>query len=249
MTLRPLFSRTVAALVALLFAMTLPFSSTFAASGSSTNAGKLARSVQATKRRSAGRVVRRKKARVASKRGSIKRKARKPRSTKKVARKRVRRTFHLNGSGRKASRKLRKSKRGVSSKKRWVVRSRKMVKVARGPVEPKLIKAAYSAIETGKLKTKAQFECIPDELKAVLGQVAAKWGTVTVNSSHRTRAHNRKVGGKRRSFHLKCQAADFSVAGSHRGIVAFLKKHPLVGGYKRYRAGHFHIDVGPKRTW
>ena len=241
-------------LLALLFVLALPFGTAHSASGSSTNAGKLARTAKAAQRRAGGRVVRRKKARVTSKRGSIKRKARK--GTKKVARKRVRRTFHLKGSGRKASRKMRKasrkmrkSKRRVPSKKRQVVRSRKMAKIARGPVEPKLVKAAYSAIETGKLKTKAQFECIPDELKAVLGQVAAKWGTVTVNSSHRTRAHNRKVGGKRRSFHLKCQAADFSVVGSHRGIVAFLRKHPLVGGYKRYRAGHFHIDVGPKRTW
>lgn len=255
MILRTSLIRCLAGLTALLFVLALPFGATYAASGSSTNAGKLARSAQA-KRRAGGRVVRRKKARVTSKRGSKKRAATKKRARKKVARrstkKRIRRTLRVRKSSKKASRRLGRSKKRVAQAKRRIraVRPTKpMAKVARGPVEPKLVKAAYNAMESGKLKTKVQFDCIPDELKAVLGQVAVRFGTVTVNSSHRTRAHNRRVGGKSRSFHLKCQAADFNVAGSHRGIVAFLRKHPMVGGYKRYPAGHFHIDVGPKRTW
>ena len=241
--------RSLAALLALVMVVVTPFGTTFAASGSSTNAGKLARS-SSVARRSAGRVVRRKKTRTTSRRASVKKRAGKKRVSKRRSAKRrtakrrsvKRRTAKRVRSGRKAARRLSKSRRHVRSR-------RKMARVDRGPVEATLVKAAYSAMETGKLQTKAQFECIPDELKAVLGQIAERWGTVTVNSSHRTLAHNRRVGGKPRSFHLKCQAADFSVKGSHKGLVAFLKDHPLVGGYKRYRAGHFHIDVGPKRTW
>lgn len=238
--------RLAALLVALLFALALPFGAGFAASGSSTNAGKLARSAKVS-RRAGGRVVRRNKARASSRRGSVKRKAAKRSAGKRRVTKR--RTVRKGRkSGKRIARKLRKSKRRVATKRR-ARPTRRMAKVDRGPVEPKLIKAAYTAKKNGRLLSRAPFECIPDELKAVLGQVAARWGTVVVNSSHRSKAHNRRVGGKSRSFHLKCEAADFSVAGSHKGLVAFLRKHPLVGGYKRYPAGHFHIDVGPKRSW
>ena len=241
--------RLICAVTALLFTLALPFGATYAASASSTNAGKLARSAAAGTRRSAGRVVRRKgRTKVTSKRASNKRSAGKRVAKRSVRKKRIRRVLRV-GKASKTSRKLRKSKRRVASTKRRVRTGAKMAKVARGPVEPKLIKAAYQAKKSGKLLSRAPFKCIPDELKAVLGQVAERWGTVVVNSSHRSKAHNRRVGGKSRSFHLRCEAADFSVRGSHKGLVAFLRSHPLVGGYKRYRAGHFHIDVGPKRTW
>ena len=242
--------RLVAGLVALFFALTLPFGSGFAASGSSTNAGKLARSATVS-RRAGGRVVRRNKARASSRRASKKRTSKRSAAKRRVAKKR---RVTRKRSGKRIARTLRKSKRRASTKRRAATKRRarptaRMAKVDRGPVEPKLIKAAYTAKKNGRLLSRAPFECIPDELKAVLGQVAERWGTVVVNSSHRSKAHNRRVGGKSRSFHLKCEAADFSVAGSHKGLVAFLRKHPLVGGYKRYPAGHFHIDVGPKRSW
>lgn len=126
----------------------------------------------------------------------------------------------------------------------------RMAHVERGPVPAKFLRAALTGKKTGRIRSAAPWECIPPALKAVLGEVAQKFGPVTVNSSHRSKARNKRVGGKSRSFHLKCQAVDFKVHSRKRGLSKFLRNHKLVGGWKRYaRTGHYHIDTGPKRTW
>ncbi len=112
------------------------------------------------------------------------------------------------------------------------------------------VKASYAAAAGARVATAGKpWDCVPGRLKAVLGQVARKYGRVTINSTHRSRVYNRKIGGKRGSYHLKCQAVDFRVHGSTKGLTGFLARHDLVGGYKRYSSGFYHIDTGPKRTW
>lgn len=103
--------------------------------------------------------------------------------------------------------------------------------------------------KAGRLRINAAWKCVPPRLKKVINQIRVKYGPVTINSTHRTRRHNRMVGGKRRSYHLRCQAVDFRVHANTRGLTRWLARHPLVGGYKRYRSGFYHIDTGPKRTW
>ncbi len=91
--------------------------------------------------------------------------------------------------------------------------------------------------------------CVPWRLKRVLRRVASKYGNVTVHSTYRTWWHNRKVGGARRSKHRLCMAVDFSVDGNMAAAYRYVSRHPSVGGYKRYKSGHIHIDTGAKRTW
>jgi hypothetical protein len=91
--------------------------------------------------------------------------------------------------------------------------------------------------------------CLNDTLRKIVGEVAAGFGPVTVNSTCRSRSHNAKVGGAKRSQHLTGDAVDFSIAGDVRTVLAFLKHHREVGGLKHYSDGHFHIDTGPRRTW
>ncbi len=112
------------------------------------------------------------------------------------------------------------------------------------------VKASYAAAAGARVATAGKpWDCVPGRLKAVLGQVARKYGRVTINSTNRSKVLNRKVGGKRGSYHLKCAAVDFRVNGSTKGLIRFLANHDLVGGYKRYGSGFYHIDTGPKRTW
>ena len=99
------------------------------------------------------------------------------------------------------------------------------------------------------MRINAPWKCVPARLKRVLNQISKRFGPVTINSTARSRRHNRLVGGKRRSYHLRCQAVDFRVRGRTKGLKRWLARHPSVGGYKRYRTGFFHIDTGPKRTW
>lgn len=92
--------------------------------------------------------------------------------------------------------------------------------------------------------------CVPPRLKVVLRKVSRNFGPVSVHSTHRWPAENRRKGGKPKSYHLKCRAVDFSVKGDPDGVLEFLKSQPEVGGYSRYaRQKFYHIDTGPRRTW
>lgn len=91
--------------------------------------------------------------------------------------------------------------------------------------------------------------CVPGRLKRVLNRLSRRFGTVTVTSTNRWWLENWAKGGARRSYHRGCRAVDFTVPGSPSKVVAFLKSQRGVGGYKYYPSGHYHIDVGPRRTW
>lgn len=92
-------------------------------------------------------------------------------------------------------------------------------------------------------------DCLPRALVNVIYEIAEKFGDVRIISTHRSPRHNARVGGASKSFHLECRAIDFAVAGSHKGLVEFVRNRREVGGFKRYPHGFLHIDNGPRRTW
>jgi len=91
--------------------------------------------------------------------------------------------------------------------------------------------------------------CLNNSLTTVIYQIANAFGPVTVNSTCRSRGHNARVGGARRSQHLTGDAVDFRVPGGAREVYAFLRASGLVGGLKHYGGGLFHIDSGARRSW
>ena len=93
--------------------------------------------------------------------------------------------------------------------------------------------------------------CVPRRLKKVLRRTAHHYGDVHVHSSYRSRRHNRRIGGAKKSWHRKCKAVDFSVRGAPMGeVYGFVRSQKEVGGRKLYPGGrHIHIDTGPKRSW
>lgn len=101
----------------------------------------------------------------------------------------------------------------------------------------------------GGIRWVANAACLNGSLRAVIASVAATFGSVTVSSTCRSRAHNRRVGGSSRSWHLTGNAADFRVHGHRGGVMAYLRSHGSVGGLKHYGGGLFHIDSGPRRGW
>lgn len=101
----------------------------------------------------------------------------------------------------------------------------------------------------GGVRWAASSSCLNGALAAVVQQVADSYGSVTVNSTCRSKAHNRKVGGAPRSQHLTGNAVDFRVHGNVGAAYAFLRSNAALGGVKHYGGGLFHIDTGPKRTW
>lgn len=94
--------------------------------------------------------------------------------------------------------------------------------------------------------------CFPSRLRNVLNKVRARYGAAAiVSSGYRSRNHNRRVGGARRSMHMQCKAADIRVPGVNKYQLArYLKSIPSVGGVGTYGCnGSVHVDVGPKRQW
>ena len=81
----------------------------------------------------------------------------------------------------------------------------------------------------------------------VVADVATKFGLVSIESTHRTRGHNGRAGGAPHSLHLSCRAVDFRVRARSRGVMAYLRSRPEVGGLKIYRTGIIHIDNGERR--
>lgn len=101
----------------------------------------------------------------------------------------------------------------------------------------------------GGVRWVASAGCLAGSLKSVVYQVASKFGPVTVNSTCRSKARNRAVGGAGKSKHLSGQAVDFRVAANVSAVYAYLKSSGTVGGLKHYGGGLFHIDTGPRRSW
>jgi hypothetical protein len=91
----------------------------------------------------------------------------------------------------------------------------------------------------------ANADCLNSELRAVLADVAANYGSVTVNSTCRSHSHNAAVGGAAHSYHLSGNAVDFRVHGNVAAAASFLNAR--VGGLKHSGDGLFHIDTGPRR--
>lgn len=101
----------------------------------------------------------------------------------------------------------------------------------------------------GGIRWAASSGCLNGALRAVVAQVAANYGSVTVNSTCRNRGHNARVGGARKSHHLTGNAVDFRVRGNVRAAYAYLRSSASVGGLKHYGGGLFHIDTGARRSW
>jgi len=91
-------------------------------------------------------------------------------------------------------------------------------------------------------------------LRANLSAMSRHFGrTVKVVSGCRMPAHNRKVRGRARSYHLTtkgCRAADIRIKGVKKTSILRYWGRRVGGGRGYYcRRGFVHVDIGPKRSW
>lgn len=102
--------------------------------------------------------------------------------------------------------------------------------------------------QTKRVHTK----CFPKALRKILAKVKKKYGKApVVSSGYRSKKHNRRVGGARRSMHVSCKAADIRVPGVGKHALAkYLRSIRGVGGVGTYCGrGIVHVDVGVRRDW
>lgn len=98
----------------------------------------------------------------------------------------------------------------------------------------------------GGVRWVASAGCLNPTLRSVVASMA-RFGGVTVSSTCRSHAHNRRVGGAPRSHHIGGNAVDFRVHGNVGAAYAALRSMAGVGGLKHYGGGLFHVDTGPRR--
>jgi len=97
-----------------------------------------------------------------------------------------------------------------------------------------------------RVTASASTGCLPMQLRAALADVQARFGPVTVISTHRPGA---RIRGGQPSMHASCQAVDFKPApGTYRQVAAHLRSS-WQGGFGTYSSGHIHIDTGPHYAW
>ncbi len=121
-----------------------------------------------------------------------------------------------------------------------------------GPdLEERTLSGFQERVEAGAIliRPSAPTNCLPGNLVAVVADVAARFGPVSIESTHRARGVNRRKGGAPRSLHIACRAIDFRVRTRTAGVMAYLRARPEVGGLKVYRTGIIHIDNGERRRW
>jgi uncharacterized protein YcbK (DUF882 family) len=127
------------------------------------------------------------------------------------------------------------------------------------PYRAKTYKVAYAGwpITAAHLRNrvahkKVHVKCFPKELVAILARVEKKYGRkVVITSGYRSKKHNRRVRGARRSLHMSCKAADIKVPGVNKFKLAkYVKGLRGRGGVGTYcRSSFIHVDVGRKRNW
>lgn len=121
----------------------------------------------------------------------------------------------------------------------------------RDTTAPKPTSRFYTSVNLGNivLRKGAPTTCVPASLRDVIADISARFGAVSVESTHRTASRNRRAGGAGHSLHLACRAVDFRIHNRFRGVMAYLRSRPEVGGLKIYRNGIIHIDNGSRRSW
>lgn len=89
-------------------------------------------------------------------------------------------------------------------------------------------------------------------LVELLQQVRSHFGkAVSVTSAYRTPSHNRSVNGATSSYHIKGQAADFTVTGvPDREVAKYLQGIGAKGiGLYNYTGGFVHVDTREKQYY
>ena len=90
--------------------------------------------------------------------------------------------------------------------------------------------------------------CLPGVLKQRLSQIRARFGSISVVSTHRPGAKIR--GSGKQSYHSSCRAADFVPPRGKYGEVTRWLYANHDGGVGTYTCmNHIHIDNGPNVRW
>jgi hypothetical protein len=86
--------------------------------------------------------------------------------------------------------------------------------------------------------------CPAPAIRAVLADVSARFGDVTVVATNQHKTDNHRSGSMREKLHHDCKAVDFRPERSRiEGIKVYLRTRPEISGVESYRDGVIHMDL------
>ena len=135
--------------------------------------------------------------------------------------------------------------------------ARETLRRAKKLSEPVRVASAAALARIGRhgLRTqhsKVSVGCLEPQLVSLIKRAERHFGRhAVVTSGYRSRRHNRRIGGARRSMHTTCKAADIQIAGVTKWqLASWLRKQDGRGGVGTYcHTRSVHIDIGEKRDW
>ena len=101
----------------------------------------------------------------------------------------------------------------------------------------------HGSIASASWVQTAPGDCQLSDLQAVLSDVSARFGGVTVIAAHQSRTTNHISGSNREKLHNDCKAIDFRPDPSRlQEIKTYLRSRPEISGVESYRDGVIHMD-------
>ncbi len=144
----------------------------------------------------------------------------------------------------KVIRKNKTVKKARTSKTKYVKRVAKTHSVKTRSLRPPLRRSSMRVV--------GRSNGLHPRLRYLLTKVRSHYGrSIVVTSGCRSYRHNRRIGGAKRSMHLKCMAADIKVSGVSKGSLRrYVASMAGRGGVGTYCGRSIvHLDVGPRRSW
>src|SRR5215204_2144487 len=92
-------------------------------------------------------------------------------------------------------------------------------------------------------KPGAPIECLPAALRAVLVDLQARFGSVTIISTTHLHTENHSPRSTRAKLHAACKAVDITTSKEPKEVIAYLRSRPEIGGVNSYRNRVVHFDL------
>lgn len=89
-------------------------------------------------------------------------------------------------------------------------------------------------------------------LQKLINNIQSEFGSpIKITSGYRDPEHNRRIGGAKRSAHLRHNAVDVTFKGNREDTLRFIEIASKLGagGIGVYRPGVIHIDLEGRRSW
>jgi hypothetical protein len=109
---------------------------------------------------------------------------------------------------------------------------------------PRTVRVEPETTGTITLSASSDAGCSSSDVQAVLADVSARFGAVTVLATTQLRTAHHRPNSVQQKLHQSCRAVDFRPAPSRvREVKAYLRARPDIAAVQSYRDGVVHMNL------